>query len=420
MVGRKRAGVNLAKLGSIYLGGNELPELAPEHIPSGIAFPLKDKSETSQIWHLDDSKWQVELKQGHTHIVARSRESMDYQNLVTRGLEEIQRRLDIIAVKKIGVFNLDAPKLNHIAVFQRNGNCVLRHFAVSSLGVAFRVSVEVRDKDGNIRPTNPISEPKWTRAFRYYRLSQASQDIFEAYRNLFLSLEALLNEIYPKRSSESEKKWLKGALVNVSSKVDFSRHVPSSIDQTPIDYIIETQYTNIRCQIFHAKFPGALLPHAELNPVDVLFAYEALVRLWHDIGEVYFNVPRGGAAMTYQGFKLSMDGAFSKPLSMYFTEDDTPQREEDTNVSPLGPAIFPFTRAWYLSQTQPGVVSWQGEVIPLDVHKTLRIHRIGTKLNDALIHTASIRDGLTPAGVGVFETYQSIRLLNESLPKTIF
>jgi len=411
----------LAQLGSIYLGGKELPQLVPEHFPSGIAFPLKDESKTSLIWHSNDSKWQVELKRDHTHIVTRSREPLDYNNLVTRGLEQIQLCLDIFAVKRIGIFNLDTPKLNHIAVFQRNDICVLRHFSVSSLGVEINVSGEVRDKNGNIRPPNPISEPIWTWAFRYYRLSQSSQDIFEAYRNLFLSLEALLNEICPKRSSEGEKEWLKRALVHVSSKVDFSHHMPSSIDQLPIDYIIETQYTDIRCQIFHAKFPDALLPHAELNPTDVFVAYEALVHLWHDIGARYFNVPgRSGGVMTYQWFKQSMDGVLSKPLSMYFTEDDSPHREEDTNVSPLGLAIFPFTRATYLGQTQPGFVSWQGEIISLDVHKTLRIHRIGTKLNDALLHTAFIRDGLTPTGVEVFETYQSMRLVNKILPKTSF
>lgn len=409
----------MAKLGSIYLGGKELPQLAPGHFPSGIAFPLKDKSETSQIWHSDDSKWQVELKHDHTHIVARSTEPMDYQNLVTRGLEQIQRCLDVVAVKRIGVYNLDAPELNHIAVFQRNGDYVLRHFSVSSLGVAINVSVEVRDKDGNIRPPNPVPEPIWTWAFRYYRLSQASQNIFEAYRNLFLSLEALLNAICPKRSFEGEKKWLERALLNVSSKVDFSHHVPSSINQ-PIDYIIKTQYTDIRCRLFHAKFPYALLPHAELNPTDVLTAYEALVHLWRDIGEDYFNVPRGGGVMTYQGFKLSMDGLFSKPLSLYFTEDCSPPQEEDTAVSPLGLDIFPFTRVSYLGQTQPGFVSWHGEVIPLDAHKTLVIHRICTKLNDTLLNAAFIRDGLTPAGVEVFETYQSMRLINKSLPKTNF
>ena len=197
----------MAKIGNIYLGGKESGIPDSEHFLSGIAFPLKCESEIDYIWESQDHRWQVELKQDHVHTVARSRDPQAYDNLVTSGLEQIQRCLDIIAVKKLGIFVLDHPEINHIALFQRNEETILRHFSVATLGIETKVSVEVRDKDGNIKPSDPIPEPTWTWAFRYYRLSQASQDIFEAYRNLFLSLEALLNNIPPKLPNEGERTW---------------------------------------------------------------------------------------------------------------------------------------------------------------------------------------------------------------------
>ena len=409
----------MTRIGNIYLGGKELGTPNSKNFPSGIAFPLKCESEIDYIWMSQDLSWQVELKHGHVYVVARSANPQAYDNLVTSGLEQIQRCQDIIAVKKLGISLLDHPEVNHIGLFQRDGETILRHFSVATLPIASSFSVEVHDKDGNIKPSAPIPEPIWTWAFRYYRLSQASQDIFEAYRNLFLSLEALLNNIRPKLRSEGEKRWLKNALAEVATKIQLARHTPPTIGD-PIDYFMETQYEGIRCRLFHAKFPDALLPHEALNPTDVLVAYEALLRLWRDIAEAYFQVPRGGGVVTYQGFRWWMDRSFSRPLSLYFTEDNSPPQKDDIQVSPLSLPTFAFEQSTYLSETKPGVVSWQGEISLLDIHKNLSIHRICSLLDKTLLNVIFIKDGLSPSGADVFQTYQSMRLLNVGQPKTTF
>jgi hypothetical protein len=155
----------MAKIGNIYLGGKERETPSLEHFPSGITFTLRYESEIDYIWESHDSHWQVELKRGHIHVVARSRDSQAYDKLVPSGLEQIQRTLDIIAVKKLGILVLDHPEINHIALFQRDEKTVLKHFSISTLGIETKVSVEVRDKDGNIKPSAPIPEPTWTWAF---------------------------------------------------------------------------------------------------------------------------------------------------------------------------------------------------------------------------------------------------------------
>ncbi len=408
----------MAKIGNIYLGGKEEGTPNSGHFLSGIAFPLKDEPEVDYIWESQDSHWQVELQKGHIYIVARSHDPQAYDNLVTAGLEQIQRCLDIITVKKLSPLVLDHPEISHIALFQRNGQSFLKRFSVGTLPIKISLSAEVRDKDGNIKPSPPITELIWTWAFRYYRLSQTSQDIFEAYRNLFLSLEALLNNIRPKLPRERERRWLREALSEIATRVPLANYIQTTTD--PIDYFMRTQYTNIRCRLFHAKYPDALLPHEELNPTDVLVAYEALLRLWRAIAETYFQVPRGGGAVTCEGFKLIMDKVFSHPLSLHFTEDNSPACKEDTKVSPLGLTSFKFEQPTYLGETKPGVVSWQGELTLLETHKHLSIHRVCTLLDGKLINVDFIKDGLSPSGVNIFQTYQSTRLLNRSQPKTTF
>ena len=409
----------MAKIGNIYIGGKDAETPVSGHFPSGIAFLLKNEAEIDYIWESQDSHWQVELKKNHIYAVARLHDPQAYDNLVTAGLEQIQRCLDIIAVKRLGIPILDHPENEYIALFQRNGETILRHFSVAKLGIKTSFSVEVRDRNGNIKPSPPIPEPSWTWAFRYYRLSQASQDIFEAYRNLFLSLEALLNNVRPKLPKEGERTWLKNALSVITTKVTLVKHAPAKVSD-PIDYFMKTQYTGIRCRLFHAKFPYALLPHEELNPTDVLVAYEALLRLWREIAETYFLLPRGGGVVTYQGFKWWMDKVFSCPLSLYFTEDNSPPRKDDTQVSPLGLTTYGFEQSRYLGETKPGIVSWQGEINIQDIHKHLSIHRVCSLINKTLLNVDFIKDGLFPSGVEAFQAYISMRLLNIGQPKTIF
>lgn len=198
----------MAKIGAIYLGGSDFSQGEPEHFSGGIAFQLKSKSKINHIWSSDDSNWEVEIKQNHKYVIARSHKEIGLNDLVNLGLEQIQRCFDILVVKKIGVFGVHQPEFENISLFKDNSRYVLHYFCIHSLGMQASFSIEVRDKNGNIRPSSPIPEPAWTWAFRYYRLSQDSQDIFEAYRNLFLSLEALLNDICPQQSREGERRWL--------------------------------------------------------------------------------------------------------------------------------------------------------------------------------------------------------------------
>lgn len=409
----------MAKIGDLYIGGEETLAQGLEAFPSGIAFPIQGKPEIDYIWDSDNSEWQVELKKEHGHVVARSRKPQEYKILVTSGLEQVQRCLDLIAFKKRGIFVVYQPELDHVAVFQREGHYVLRHFSVTTLAIETNVTIEVRDKNGEIKPPPPVPEPTWTWAFRYYRLSQASNDIFEAYRNLFLSLEALLNEICPKQSSEGERKWLERSLSQVATQLELAHYVPETIG-SPIDYLMKTQYTDVRCRLFHAKYPDALLPHDQVNPTDVLAAYETLLLLWRDIAAAYFKVPRGGSVVTYQGFKFLMDATFGRPLSLHFTEDKSPPRREDTVISPLGFATFEFDDSSYFGETKPGFVSWLGETTLQGMHKGLTVHRICSKLGDTLFNVAFIESGLSPTGVDIFQTYQSAMLVNKGQPKTTF
>lgn len=105
---------------------------------------------------------------------------------------------------------------------------------------------------------------------------------------------------------------------------------------------------------------------------------------------------------------------------MYFTEDNSPAQKADIQVSPLGLPTFKFKKTQYSGEIKPGFVSWHGELTLLDAHRQLSIHRVCTLLDKTLCTVDLIKNGLSLSGVDILQSYQSMRLLNRSQPKTTF
>ena len=98
-----------------------------------------------------------------------------------------------------------------------------------------RYSTEVRISFANDQPHQPI----YHESFRYIRLAQITDDLFDAYRNMYLALELLVSTISSKARQESERNWLK-------------RVIGSSPDYCTERRIVEEIY-KVRCDLFHAK-----------------------------------------------------------------------------------------------------------------------------------------------------------------------
>ncbi|MES1254681.1 MAG: methylamine utilization protein MauJ, partial [Acidobacteriota bacterium] len=135
-------------------------------------------------------------------------------------------------------------------------------------------------------------------AFRYFRYSQASQNVFDAYRSMFLALEAALDHLDPKRQGDSEKDWLRRALGSaVRRGIDLSGFVASS-SKDPVEGFIDAHYAAVRCPVFHAKAaaghvlrPGSLRDHDTV--LNQLLAMQKLVE--HLMKSVFLaKLPQGG------------------------------------------------------------------------------------------------------------------------------
>lgn len=408
----------MARIGAMRIGGRGAKPGDP--VVFSVAFDLTQAPKSGFVYRPDGTSWETEIRAGQRSVVARTTEDLARSALLAAGLEYAQRCLDIVCFETRNDLLLANPGDTHVLVFRRDGQVVLQHVDITtvSLGVG-SITAVVRDKAGNIKE-QPALPPVWTPGLRFYRLSQGSTDLYEAYRNLFLGLEALLDTICPTRKGEGERKWLLRALSAVSSEAGLRAVVPPGTTD-PAAHIVETQWDRIRCRLFHAKPSVAGRPIALPDPEQVTAAYEGLIRIWRQIAQGCLSVRSGGGgAFTYAGFTMMMDAGLSKGVTMYCSEDDTPPAKTDSAISPLGKHVFPFDATTYLGTTAPGRVGLLGSSTMRASGMLPMIHRIGATVAEKMVLIGGITAGVEISGVDVFESLQTAQLRNLGLPRMVF
>ncbi len=409
----------MAFLGDVFLAGKDLYN---GDYKCGIAYTLSEKSPISKKLEFEDQKWEVELLSGSIYVVARTKNKVDYNELQTLGFSLIQKALDLVSVTGYLSATLSSPAISNIGIYHKDNQLILFVYELTRMPMSGEIEITRTDFNGNVIPTPVQADPIWNESFRYYRLSQCSNDQFEAYRNLFLAFEALLNFICPKSSSEGEAKWLERALTQVNQGGCLSEFNINN-NTNPVEYIIRSQYKNIRCKLQHAKFPNAQLPHSKLSPSSVKQAYVELTRIWRRIASVYLYVSnKSSMTFTYIGFKIMMDRFFDKEVTISFTSDDSLPEKDGSKVSPKGLSVYKFDSSNYLGEVELGIVRVLSNesVTQLTDKYKFPIYRICIGESDKPIGVSYIEEGLKVSGVDAWEHINDFYLVNSSHPKSEF
>ena len=93
----------------------------------------------------------------------------------------------------------------------------------------------------------PLHHP----GLRFFRLSQVSEDLFEAFRNIYLAFELFLSARYSK-TQRFESKWLQDSLSAASGDILLTDLAPQG-HPAPVEFVINTIYNDARLPLFHAK-----------------------------------------------------------------------------------------------------------------------------------------------------------------------
>lgn len=283
----------MARLGSLEIAGT------PDH-RSGVALVLEEEPPVTQTVN-PSSDWEVTLATENSYIVANTPNTLDREDAFHQGHEAIQESLDILCFDNEADIVCTDVSDERIVWWENQGDQHLIIVDNGNVTANPSASVTVTDEDGNV-VENPSPSTEWHEAMRYFRLAQVSNDLFDAYRNIYLSFERILSHIEPK-GNEGEGSWLRRALGNLPSGVSLGNYTNGSANA--VDDFMQEQYDDVRNKIFHAKEgESRLRPQNTGDQETVQNALENLTRFVIDLSREATPTNRSGGVVTYQGFDL--------------------------------------------------------------------------------------------------------------------
>jgi hypothetical protein len=211
-------------------------------------------------------------------------EKRSLDDLVTVVREAADRALDLMAIRSVGAYALEGVGKPQFVWVNDSGRVALRTSSDLELTFSARAG-------GNPAPVRT----RWHESMRFFRMSQTSGDLFDAFRNVFLALESILTNVEPK-GREREGAWLERALHTAAAvltadnpSMTFDRYLPPGVEDSddPVGDVFTDLWVKIRNSIFHAKEGLAFaLPQSDADRATVAEALQRYAGLYADLAEV--------------------------------------------------------------------------------------------------------------------------------------
>lgn len=297
-------------------------------LDSGAAFLLSQKCNVSEVVYINSNE-EVEVQEGCPYVVSRIRGASSADDAFNKAYEVAQQGLDILSITGQADLSIQNASDEYLVWWREQPTQILRVATVTRIPVEIKpATYSLTDKDGNIIPPPLPPQPIYHESFRYLRLSQVTDDLFDAFRNAYLALESLLQSIEPISNREREGDWLKRALKKVNSNVSLSSVYSSTSTDIALD-IHDNIYKRIRCSIFHAKNKPCLTPQNLIDRRVVSEGLDNLIKIVLLIAEHYFGAKRPSGFMFHSGFDM-----WIKPLvlnsKIAVSDNDLPCDNSDT------------------------------------------------------------------------------------------
>ena len=390
-------------------------------VNSGGVFVLDRCPKADLSEHLDGG-WTVDARKHSRCMVARGPTLSCYEEARDRSLETAQRGLDLCVFRGIDRLTIVDVEESHVTWWVQKGHSILRVVSIGTRRASVSATATVIDRDGNVKPVPSRTSLAWHDSFRYFRLSQTTNDLFDAYRNLYLALESILSDAVPKKQREGEGTWLKRAFEEAHRRgwVDFSQVMHQPGDPSPWKTAWQDLYKDKRNAIFHANnHLRHLLPHSPMDRDAVLTSLNRLVSVYRGLAAEYLGVrlPSGGLAL--YGFKKMTDW-LDDGFQIHVTDDDTPLRADDTKVSPGGRHDITLVTRSAPEYDLPFLHYFLGDLPVRDLASLSHIGRIAYTCNNRLLASSKFEGTLTLDGMEQFEVLVGIRVSNVQQPRKIY
>lgn len=390
---------------------------------SGVALVLEDESPVTDTI-TPSADWEVSLEEGNPYIAANSPNPLDREDAFLQGHEAIQKALDILSFDNETDMACTNVSDERLVWWPNEGDQYLRIVDNGSITANTSASATAYDEDGNEIETTP-QPTEWHEAMRYFRLAQVSNDLFDAYRNIYLSFERILSHIVPK-GNEGEGAWLRRGLGNLPSGVNLGNYTDGTAN--PVDEFMQEQYDDVRNKIFHAKEgESRLRPQDPSDQETVQNALENLTRFVIALIRETAPTNRAGGVVTHAGFDLMTRWMEEEELEIRTHLRYPPLRmsaEHDPDTSEPGlKALLASKNLGRTDDVLTNVLAWARNNMTISWGKPrkriLSFTMIEVESGKPLMEM-NLREPLNIENVDVFEVQTGVYLINAGMARYQF
>ncbi|MFZ2168949.1 MAG: hypothetical protein WAW61_04845, partial [Methylococcaceae bacterium] len=220
----------------------------------GHIFKLEDKSSYDGTVTLDDTTIAVFVSKSY-YIYLNSSSLAPASNQLKEQFEKIQKALDYLSLRGIQNSSVKVP-LGHYLYWQLTND-------EYSIKLNERAISRFSTTSGDI---SKLEVDKYHKGFRFFRFAQIAHDLFDAYRNLWLTFEALVTTHTSRKSNnngkpESEEARYSRAVTELAQTCQ-NKELNELLKNKPVKNLMNGLYKDIRCSLFHSKHgEKTLIPH---------------------------------------------------------------------------------------------------------------------------------------------------------------
>jgi len=385
----------------------------------GGAFSLSAASPASEVVELDRG-WIVEVRGGSRVAVARGATGAQYEETRAEALRRAHQGLDLLCMKGTADLQIVRASEEHLTWWTAEEGVVLRATSIGTLTASVPpIKVVVTDPLGNVRPDPPPPQLLWHESFGYFRAAQVTDDLFDAFRNLYLAVESILSTIAPMRSpKENETRWLKRALRAADALTSLAAFAPKGVADPP--GAISNDLRAVRNAVFHAKSNRLhFAPHDWSHRTSVLEKLKRMARMYLRLVKAQLGFARPSSGLFASGVRLLTEH-LDAGLVIHVTDDVTPFDPADTTVNPGGGHVVSLPTRPAPELDQPFLRSFIGRAPVTQLCDLTHISRIASTYNGQPT-TAGILEGrLTLTGIDYFEAHMGIQFRNKQQARYLY
>jgi hypothetical protein len=331
-----------------------------------------------------------------------------------------QQGLDLLSMLgRVDAVIADAED-EHMLCWSERAGLIVRHVATAMLRFSVGATATVTDARGNIVPPTPLPSQHHI-GFRFYRLAQVTDDLYDAYRNMYLAFEVLLSSKFPIAKGEREGEWLKRGLQGASANVSIIDLVPTGTSDV-VQAVLDLIYYDARLPLFHAKEGRAFYAPQDspTNREAVSRALRALTFIVTRMAEAWFQTRRIGG-MVYFGWVYQNATEQLRGGSMMASSDPSAFEASESDLSHprFQDAVRMQTRLAPELQrgNAPAVL---GSAEKTDLARLSVLRRVDLVVGDTPYMSMVLDSELALDGVARLEVLTHVRAMNLNQPKSLF